>query len=385
VTSIPPSGHDGSSSELPPAEPPQGELPQGDPPQGELPQGDPPQGELPQGAPPQGELPQGDPPQGELPQGELPPDEPRPAAAPPANALWPEPASSERPQPGTATAFGPRGSAGWRPWTAWAALLTGFGITVMGGVIVAIAATAMGGSASDPSAGVSLGLTFFQNFALIGAALFFATMVGRPRAQDFGLRRPRLGSAFGLLLAVWAGFFVFSGAWVTLLGLDEPQTLPDELGAKDSALNLALVIVLICVIAPIGEELFFRGYFFRALRNWKGWLPAAVITGLVFGAIHIGSAPIGYTLPLAFFGFGLCLLYERTGSLYPCIALHALNNSVAFGLTQKWSWEIAPTMVGAVIASLTIARLIARALGDRDESGAAHAGIHPAQRPDLVP
>jgi membrane protease YdiL (CAAX protease family) len=126
--------------------------------------------------------------------------------------------------------------------------------------------------------------------------------------------------------------------------------------------------VLITVVAPLGEEIFFRGYFFAALRNWRGWLPAAVITGLVFGAIHIGSSPIGFTVPLAFFGFLLCVLYQRTGSLYPCIALHALNNSFAFGLTQDWTWEILPVAAGATVVSLTIARLFAGALGTRAPS-----------------
>jgi membrane protease YdiL (CAAX protease family) len=262
------------------------------------------------------------------------------------------------------------GRAGWQPWTAWAAILTGFGTTVMGSIVVAIVATAMGASVEHPSPGVNIGLTFFQDLALIGAALLFAHRSGPPTAVDFGLRRPPLARAVGLMLAVWAGFYGVSAIWVAALSLDEKQTLPDELGARGSSLNLALVIVLITVVAPLGEELFFRGYFFSALRNWKGVLPAAIVTGLAFGAVHIGSAPIGFTVPLAFFGFGLCLLYHRTGSLYPGIALHALNNSVALGLTQKWSWEIAPTMVGSVIASLTLAALLARVLGSRARGAA---------------
>jgi membrane protease YdiL (CAAX protease family) len=282
-----------------------------------------------------------------------------------------EPPEAEWPQRATAT--GPRvaGRAGWRPWTAWAAILTGFGMTLVGAVVVAIVAAAFGASASHPSPGVNIGLTVFQNIALIGSALLFGALAGRPRAEDFGLRRPPLRQAVGLLLAILVGFYAISAIWLTSLGIDEHQTLPDELGAQKSTLNLALVVVLITVIAPLGEELFFRGYFFGALRNWKGWLPAAIITGIVFGAIHIGSAPLGLTVPLAFFGFGLCLLYQRTGSLYPCIALHAINNSVAFGLTQKWTWEIAPAMVGAVIASLTIARLFAGALGERPATAVA--------------
>ncbi|MDX6720340.1 MAG: protease family protein, partial [Solirubrobacteraceae bacterium] len=239
------------------------------------------------------------------------------------------------------------------------------------GVVVVIVATAMGASVTHFSPGVNIGLTFFQDVALIGVALLFAHMSGNPTAADFGLRRPRVGRSIGLMLAVWIGFITVSEIWVRALSLDERQTLPDELGARGSTLNLALVVVLITVVAPLGEELFFRGYFFAALRNWKGFLPAAIVTGLVFGGVHIGSAPIGFTVPLAFFGFGLCVLYQRTGSLYPGIALHAINNSIALGLTQKWSWEILPTMVGSVIAALALAALLARALASRARGASA--------------
>jgi len=280
--------------------------------------------------------------------------------APP--AAEPSPGSRpDLPQPERAPAH--RGQAEWRPWTAWTAFLAAFGAAIFGGVIIAIIGVAMGSDIEDPTPGVTIASTFFQDAAFIGAALIFARLAGRPRGRDFGLRRPRIWRSIGLLTAVWVGFLALSAIWVTALSLDEKQTLPDELGIDGSTLNLVLVILLITVAAPLGEELLFRGYFFGALRNWKGFWPAAIITGLVFGAIHIGSSPIGFTVPLAFFGFGLCLLYQHTGSLYPCIALHALNNSIALGATQKWSaTEIAPLMVGAVIASLALARLLARVL-----------------------
>ena len=284
-----------------------------------------------------------------------------------------EPPQPIEPQPATATAPRVAGRAGWRPWTAWAAILAGFGLTIFGGMIVAIGAAASGADVSDPSPGVNIGLTLFQNIALFSAALLFARLAGRPAAIDFGLRRPPIGRAIGQLLGIWFLFYVVSAAWVLALSLDDKQTLPDELGIESSDVNLALVIVLITVVAPLGEELFFRGYFFAALRNWRGWIPAAILTGLVFGAIHIGSAPIGLTVPLAFFGFGLCMLYQKTGSLYPCIALHALNNAVALGFTQDWTWEIVPLMAGAVIASLTLAWLLARTLGERVPSALAPA------------
>jgi membrane protease YdiL (CAAX protease family) len=276
-----------------------------------------------------------------------------------------EPAPTGPPQHGTPTVPRVEGREGWRPWTAVAAIVAGFSVTIMGGIAVAVVTAALGGDIEDPPAGVNIGLTLFQNLALVGAAVFFALLAGRPSGADFGLQRARFWRSARLMAAALFGFYAFSLIWGTLLNLDEEQTLPEELGVGGSDLNLVLVTVLITVVAPLGEEIFFRGYFFSALRNWRGWLPAAIITGLVFGAIHIGSSPIGFTVPLAFFGFLLCVLYQRTGSLYPCIALHALNNSLAFGLTQDWTWEILPVAVGAVAVALTIARLFGGALGAR--------------------
>ena len=109
------------------------------------------------------------------------------------------------------------------------------------------------------------------------------------------------------------------------------------------------------MVAPICEEFLFRGYVFTALRSWHGTWPAAVITGLVFGAVHAGSAPALDLVPLAGLGFGLCLLYRYTGSLYPCIAAHSLNNSLAFAALEGWGWQALVLMVCALV---TIAALV---------------------------
>jgi len=255
----------------------------------------------------------------------------------------------------------PAGRAGWPPWLSIAGFAAGFGVTIVLGIVVIVGGSVFGVSENAP--GINIGLTLMQNIALVGAAYGFAAMAARPSAADFGLRAPRFWRAVGMLLLVWIGFLLLSWVWSVVFSLDEQQSLPDELGAEGPLPNVLAVVVLITVIAPLGEELFFRGFFFGALRNWRGpWL-AAVLTGLVFGAIHAGSSPIGYLVPLAFFGFGLCLLYELTGSLYPSIALHALNNSIALGANLHWSWQIPAMMVGSTLGALACAWLLARAIG----------------------
>jgi uncharacterized protein len=85
----------------------------------------------------------------------------------------------------------------------------------------------------------------------------------------------------------------------------------------------------------------------------------------VFGAIHAGSSPAGLLVPLGVLGVGLCLIYAWTRSLFPCVALHAINNAIAFGVTQDWTWQIPLLVVGGTSVSLLIMAGIARALGQR--------------------
>ncbi|MDP2710487.1 MAG: type II CAAX endopeptidase family protein [Solirubrobacteraceae bacterium] len=289
--------------------------------------------------------------------------------SPPAGDHGPGPPPDGAPVPDHAPPAELAGRSAWPPWLALAAFIAGFGVTILAGAFVIGIVSAVGGSASSPPTGVNVGLTVIQNLALVGAAFFFAAMHGRPSAFDFGLRRPPVKRAIRLLFAVWIGFYALSAAWAAALSLDQQQTLPSELGADGPLLNVLAVVVLITVIAPLGEELFFRGFFYGALRNWRGPWVAAVLTGVVFGGIHAGSSPLGYLVPLAIFGVGLCLLYEWSGSLYPSIALHALNNSIALGVLLSWSWQIPAMMVGSTIVTLTIASLLARLLGTGGRAG----------------
>jgi membrane protease YdiL (CAAX protease family) len=237
----------------------------------------------------------------------------------------------------------------WRPWSAWVALVAGFAGALAGAVVIGVVAAAFGASFDDPPPAVNIIATIVQDACLIGSALLFARVGGLPRPGEFGLRATRVWPALGWMAVAFFGFYAVTAAWVAILGTSPTDDqLPKELGVDSSTVALVAVAFLVAVVAPVAEEFFFRGFFFTALRNWKGLWPAAIVTGLVFGAIHAGSADATYLLPLAFFGFALCLLYARTGSLYPCIALHCVNNSLAFGVSQDWSWQIVPLLLGAL-------------------------------------
>jgi membrane protease YdiL (CAAX protease family) len=268
------------------------------------------------------------------------------------------------PQPTPARAAQPAAQAGaWPWWTAPAALVGGLLLAAVAGLAVDIPAALLGVNitSSHLPGGLVLADTVVQDCAFVGAAVLFAHVgAGTVSAWQLGLRPPRLRwrSTALLIVALIVAFLVFNAIWAVLLGVSTKEKVLEQLGANEGTVLLLLSAALTCVLAPICEEILFRGFIYKALCSWRGPWPAAVLTGLAFGGVHAGSAPAVDLVPLAVLGFGLCLLYRRTGSLYPCIAAHSLNNSLAFGALENWGWQI-PALMGA---SLALIALIALAL-----------------------
>jgi len=136
-----------------------------------------------------------------------------------------------------------------------------------------------------------------------------------------GVRGFRLGAVKWMLAAVGA-YLVFAAAYSAIFGAPEQEDIAESFGA------LPVQILLIAIAAPVSEEVCFRGMLFGGLRTRMPRYLAALVSALIFGALH---ALTGITAvpPLIFFGFVLALLYEETGSILPGILLHMLNNSVA--------------------------------------------------------
>lgn len=246
----------------------------------------------------------------------------------------------------------------WPVWSGFAVLLAALVLAAVGGLIVDIPALVLGVKITSQHTppGLEFADTVVQDIVFVLTAIMFAQFGGRKvRSWQFGFRPTPLRRAVGLAALTIVAFFIFSAIWVVVLNVKEEDTkLLNALGTNETALLLAASALLTTVIAPICEETLFRGYIFAALSKWRGWIPGAILTGMLFGAVHAGSAPVEDLIPLGVLGFALCFLYRRTGSLYPCIAVHSLNNSFAFGELEKWGWQIPLLMVGslALIASI---------------------------------
>jgi hypothetical protein len=102
--------------------------------------------------------------------------------------------------------------------------------------------------------------------------------------------------------------------------------------ASASTAGLLLAVLVIGVLAPVGEELFFRGYMLTRLREaWRAG-PAILVTALAFGLIHGESV---HTVLAVGIGLYLGFVVERSASVLPAVICHVANNTVSV-LLSAW-------------------------------------------------
>lgn len=227
-------------------------------------------------------------------------------------------------------------------------------------VVVAYESTGTAVEADSPPDAVTIIGTIAQNVAWIWLAFLAVQRAAGPGAAErLGLRGTRPWRALGWAALAYVGFWIAAGIIAVALGEPETeQTLVEDLRAEDDVVVLASYGIVATVFAPLGEELLFRGLVFGTLRERMPFWIAAVLTGTLFGVIHF-DAPIQGILLLCVFGTSLCLLYQATGSLLPCLGLHALHNAITFSYTKELPWWGFMAVMGAscAIVLVTGARL----------------------------
>lgn len=135
-----------------------------------------------------------------------------------------------------------------------------------------------------------------------------------------------------LMIPAAIGLIIVTGilSYLTSLLLGNVPTAQEQVIPNQdtlSLLDLAFLVIAGAVFAPIAEEFLFRGLFFQYLRGKRALWVAVVISSVVFAVAHF--VPI--LVPVLFvFGIAEALVMERYGSIYPAIALHALNNGALF-------------------------------------------------------
>jgi membrane protease YdiL (CAAX protease family) len=213
--------------------------------------------------------------------------------------------------------------ANWGPWVGVLGVILALGTGVVMGIPAAIIGAKPGGDLTT-FGNVGVQLATAVGFLLVPMAI--AAQRGAATMREvllrLGVRRFKPSTAAKWTAAAIAAYLLFAFVYSALIVEPKQEDIADGFGP------IPVQILLIAIAAPISEEICFRGMLFGGLRERLPRVAAALIAGLIFGGLH---ALTGVTAvpPLIFFGFVLALLYEKTGSIVPCILLHMLNNSVA--------------------------------------------------------
>lgn len=223
----------------------------------------------------------------------------------------------------------------WPWWFALVGVAAAFAVTgLVSAIVLGVVSAAGGDGLDDPT--VSSALTLLQDAAFVGVACALAATAGTLSFGALGLIPVRTPVLIGSAALALTAFLLFALLWAQLTALPREQDTLRTLGAEDGIVRLVLTAILVVLIAPVAEEILFRGLAYRSLRNAMGAWPAAALVGSGFGAIHYsGPDSVGVLIPLAVLGAIFCLLYEWTGSLWTPIALHIANNALAVGATSE--------------------------------------------------
>jgi membrane protease YdiL (CAAX protease family) len=231
------------------------------------------------------------------------------------------------------------------PWTAqqaWIGVAVTLGPLLLLGLAILALPRSVGAAQARPLSplqdaigGVlAFGLTSVLEATFLVAPLFFALrtcpagsgMIAALRA--LGFRRPDWRVAALWMVIAGALGYAASALYDVLKGPLGLQTNTDILAEQIKVAPLTTLGLLLAgaLVAPICEEVFFRGFalpgFARAMPIWA----AIVISSLLFGVAHID---LGTLAPLIVIGLLLGVVRWKTRSLWPSTLLHTLNNTAA--------------------------------------------------------
>jgi membrane protease YdiL (CAAX protease family) len=167
----------------------------------------------------------------------------------------------------------------------------------------------------------------------VGGAVTYAVLLafvlaiawGAEKRELFALRRPRTKWAAGGPIVLVVGVLILSAILDPILHPGKEQGLVPSHWQPSHAGAYAANAVVVVVIAPIVEELIFRGMGYSLLERYGRPLAIAAV-GLAFGLAHglVDALPL-----LVVLGAGLAWLRSKTGSVFPGMATHAIFNGIA--------------------------------------------------------
>ena len=194
-------------------------------------------------------------------------------------------------------------------------------------IVLAITAVILG--AIPKSAATVSGLVAFALSAAAGLAPFYAAMLARIRkVAAFGVRKVA-GKWLGIGAAVGLGCFVLSMGVSLAYRVITGDTTNVQGGYQSAAtggiVTLLGALLLGAVATPIGEEFLWRGVVTNALSRYGAWV-SVLVSAAAFAVAH----GVNVVMPVAFIiGVANALLLRKTGSLWPGVFAHGVNNALS--------------------------------------------------------
>ncbi len=219
-----------------------------------------------------------------------------------------------------------------------------YDLPLIGLVFLIFCGLATGGGGGEPDIPLE---AKYKPEVLIASMVFQLILMGMVCA--FTIRRIKQAEWLGLrwnqwwlaiviapvtVLFMWfvlfATFFTGWNSWLQetlgIEGMQESVKLLQE--AKDPAVVILMTMAAV-IVAPLAEEVVFRGYLYPAAKRFCGPAGAMLFSSLVFAAAHGNAVAL---FPLFILAVLLCLIYEFTGSIWATISVHFLFNAATVGL-----------------------------------------------------
>ncbi|MGB0938743.1 MAG: CPBP family intramembrane glutamic endopeptidase [Colwellia sp.] len=202
-------------------------------------------------------------------------------------------------------------------------------------IIIGLIATVIFGSLGMKSDEIEKIFMRPDSIAILGgiaAILLFPLIKKASHLKDKSFLLKFLGLQFAdrvnLVKVFWigVGFYLFISLLTYPLSINPPQYMLDVKSQTNTIFDVLMLIIGICIIAPIIEEIIFRGLAYsRLIQSGLGETRTIIITSLVFTIIHI-QYEIIVMLTILPFAFLLGYVRYKTGNLVCCIALHIQLN-----------------------------------------------------------
>lgn len=175
--------------------------------------------------------------------------------------------------------------------------------------------------------------TYILNIAIVALVIFIVTVTYKQNLKTLGLSfkdgfKNVIMGITGYVALLPTLFLIILIVFVLARKLNyQPPVQPifDLFLVEQRRIIIILSVILIAILGPIGEEIFFRGFMYKAIRNKVGISCALILSAAIFAGLH--NNIIGF-FPIMALAILLAHLYEKSGSLIPSITAHIIHNSL---------------------------------------------------------